>query len=386
MRCGRCRAECPTDLSEKPLSPRQLITDLKTHFESINPKDKNQEYKVLCENVITDDTVWACTTCRYCQSHCPVFIEHVNKILELRRNLVLSESRFPAELKSIFKNLETNGNPWPLGWDQRMKWAEGLNLKVLSEASPKTEYLLWVGCAGATDDRNMKVAKALVNILQKAGVDFAVLGNEEKCCGDPAQRLGNEYLFQMIVQENIEILKKYQFKQIITICPHCFNTLKNEYPEVVKVVQKDATFTIPIIHHAQFIKQLIDEGKLKVKGGLTDTVTYHDSCYLGRYNQIYNEPRAVLKSIGTLKVKEMKRHKLESFCCGAGGGRMWMEEKLGKRINQMRTVEAEKTGANVVATACPYCLTMISDGIKEKGFNEKMKAKDIGEIVNESLA
>jgi Fe-S oxidoreductase/nitrate reductase gamma subunit len=380
MRCGRCRANCPTDLSEKPLSPKELIRDLRNHMDTINPKNKNQEFKPIPGNIIKEDTIWACTTCKYCQEHCPVLIEHVDKIVEFRRNLVLSESRFPAELKTVFKNLETNGNPWAVGWDKRTKWAEGLDVKILSESNPKAEYLFWVGCAGATDERNTKVAKAFVNILKKAGVDFAILGNEEKCCGDSARRLGNEYLYQSIVQENLEILKKYQFKYIVTLCPHCLNTLGNEYP-----VFPGAKFQAKVIHHTQLINQLIREGKLKLSGKTAQTVTYHDSCYLGRYNDIYSEPRHILKGIGSIKLKEMKRNHVDSFCCGAGGGRMWMEEKLGKRINRIRTEEAAKTGADMIATACPYCLTMLEDGIKEKELTDKMKARDIVELVNEAL-
>ncbi|MBI4835319.1 MAG: 4Fe-4S dicluster domain-containing protein [Planctomycetes bacterium] len=384
MRCGRCRANCPTDLSEKPLSPKKLIRDLRNHLDTINPNNKTQEFKPIPANVITEDTIWACTTCKYCQEHCPVFIEHVDKIVELRRNLVLSESRFPAELKSVFKNLETNGNPWAVGWDKRTNWAQGLNVRILSESpSDKTDYLFWVGCAGATDERNIKVARAFVNILQKAGVDFAILGNEEKCCGDSARRLGNEYLYQSIVQENMEILKKYQFNKIITLCPHCLNTIGNEYN--VFPVGGGSKMKLSVIHHTQLLNQLISEGKLKLSGKIDKVVTYHDSCYLGRYNEIYSEPRSVLKSIGSIRLKEMKRNHVDSFCCGAGGGRMWMEEKLGKRINQIRTEEAAKTGADMIATACPYCLTMLEDGIKEKDLTAKMKARDIIELVNDAI-
>jgi Fe-S oxidoreductase len=282
--------------------------------------------------------------------------------------------------------METNGNPWPLSWDQRGKWAEGSNVKVLSESLPKTDYLLWIGCAGSTDERNTKVAMALVRVLQKAGIDFAILGNQERCCGEPARRLGNDYLYQMLVQENMENFKQYQFKQIITYCPHCYNSFKNEYPVFPQSGDANTKWNpVPVIHHTQLIKHLINEGKLKIDGKLDKVVTYHDSCYLGRYNQIYEEPRTILKNIKSVQLKEMKRNKLESFCCGAGGGRMWLEEKIGKRINQIRTEEARETGADIIATACPYCLTMLGDGIKEKGLAETMKAKDIAEIVDETM-
>jgi Fe-S oxidoreductase/nitrate reductase gamma subunit len=379
-RCGRCNTGCPTNLTQKPLKPKQLIQNLKDSlFKS--PKLENQEQakeESLFPNTVTYDEIWSCTTCRFCQSNCPVFIEHLPKIIEFRRNLVLAESNFPPEIKTMFKNLETNGNPWPVSWDKRSDWCKDLGVKVLNEGD-KTDVLLWVGCAGATDDRNTKVARALVSVLQKAGVDFAILGNAERCCGDPARRIGNEYLYQQLAEENVQTLKKYSFSKILATCPHCFNTLKNEYP------QMNGNFKV--IHHTEFILKLIQKGKLSIPHSEIrnpQSVIYHDSCYLGRYNNIYEAPRQILQSIKGLKVKEMPRHHKKSFCCGAGGGRMWMEEKLGTRINQSRIQEAMKVAdKGMVITACPYCLTMLSDGIKEKGLTDNLQALDIVEMLTE---
>lgn len=384
-RCGRCQADCPAYLSDKPLSPRQLIVHLKEHLDKAGPellkagrqKPEAAPGSSICPAVLPDDIIWACTTCGFCQEHCPVLIEHIDKIIELRRNLVLAESRFPAEAKTAFKNMETNGNPWPVSWDQRAKWAGGLDIPVLSEGNKETDYLFWVGCAGSTDDRNIKVARALVNILKKAGIKFAILGNQERCCGDPARRLGNEYLFQMLADENVGTLKKYRFKEVITCCPHCLNTLKNEYTQW--------GMNLKVQHHTQFIQHLLETNQLKLSRGLKQVLTFHDSCYLGRYNEIYQPPREVLRNISGIRFKEMARARRTSFCCGAGGGRMWLEEKIGKRINQIRVEEASKTKAELIATACPYCLTMLEDGVKEKEMAESMKVKDIAEMVNETL-
>jgi len=411
IRCGRCNTGCPTNLTDKPLKPKELIQNLKTHlFNTPLSKSDKSELKPIVPETVSYDEVWACTTCGFCRTNCPIFIEHPSKIVEFRRNLVLAESNFPSEVKTMFKNMETNGNPWPVSWDKRSDWcregslrgvpvpeadppsadkdlgvhpAHNLQLgqpkeevmcgvKILNEGE-KTDILLWVGCAGATDDRNMKVARALVKVLQKAGVDFAIMGNAERCCGDPARRIGNEYLYQQLADENIQTLKKYQFSRILTYCPHCDNTLKNEYS------QMNGNFSV--VHHTEFILELIQQGKLSLPR-LDKTVTYHDSCYLGRYNGIYDAPRKILKSIQGIKLKEMPRNRKKSFCCGAGGGRMWMEEKLGTRINQSRVQEAFQTiKEGLVITACPYCLTMLGDGIKEKGVTDNLKAMDIVEIL-----
>ncbi len=389
-RCGRCQDSCPAYLSEKPLSPKKLIQDLKGDLlkrgkeilssppgadagGQANPGEAEQ---AIIGRAVTEDELWACTTCRACQEQCPIFVEHIDKTIDLRRNLVLMESKFPSEIQTIFRNIENNSNPWGVGCACRADWTEGLGIKNIAEDS-SVEYLLWVGCADSFDDRNKKVATSLVKVLQAAGVSFGILGTEEKCCGDSPRRIGNEYLFYTLAQENIETLKKYQVKKIITACPHCLNTLKNEYP--------DLGGNFEVFHHSTFVADLIREGKLKLSKELSKKVTYHDSCYLGRYNDIYQEPREILKRIPGIKLVEMKRCREKSFCCGGGGGRMWMEENIGKRINELRTEEAVKVSADLVGTACPFCLTMFEDGVKAKELEESLQAMDLVELVAQSI-
>ena len=389
IECGRCQDNCPAHLSEKPLSPKLLIQDLKKHLLAVGPtlmqkrgdvaadtQPAEPEAPTIPGSVISDDTLWACTSCRACVEHCPLCIEPLGKIVDMRRYLVLVESRFPPEAVTVFKNMETNSNPWGIGWSQRGDWAKELGVKKLSE-NPNAELLFWVGCSGAFDDRNKKVSVAFVKILQTAGVNFAILGEEEKCCGDSARRLGNEYLFQMLAQENVETLNRYKVKKIVTTCPHGFNTLKNEYPRFGG--------NYSVVHHTQLIMELIRTGRLKLKNGSSSLVTYHDSCYLGRYNDVYDEPRDVLKAAG-FAITRLVRERRSSFCCGAGGGRMWLEEKLGKRISEMRTKEIIEKGAKTVATACPFCLTMIEDGLKEMNKTDAVQTKDLAELVAERLS
>jgi Fe-S oxidoreductase/nitrate reductase gamma subunit len=398
VRCGRCQDNCPAHLSGKPLSPKSLIQDLKSHLnekgkvildskqasiqkgESHNEAAASNEAvnevmeKTLVGDIVSEDTLWSCTTCRSCMEQCPMLVEHVSKVVDLRRNQVLMESNFPAEAQIAFRNMENNGNPWGIGWQTRADWAKDLGVKTIDE-EPEVEYLYWPGCSGAFDSRNRKVSVALVKLLQTAGVKFAILGNEEKCCGDSARRLGNEYLYYSLAQENIETMKGHGVKKIITQCPHCFNTLKNDYPQLGG--------NFEVIHHAELLSELIKHGKLSPKQSLhATTVTYHDSCYLGRYNDIFSQPREILQAVGA-KVVEMDRSHEKSFCCGAGGGRMWLEENLGERINEMRTDQALATSATMVGTACPFCLTMISDGIKVK--EVEVKAMDLAEILAQSI-
>lgn len=396
-RCGRCQDNCPVHLSEKPLSPKKLIQDLKAHLEERAPALVRQAAtagqaeaaaageteqaiasRALIGEVVTEDEIWACTTCRSCQEQCPVFVEQIPKIVELRRNLVLSESRFPSEAQTAFRNMENNGNPWGLGWATRADWAADLEVKSLAEVEGEVEVLFWPGCAGAFDDRNRKVATAMVRLLNAAGVNFAILGTEEKCCGDSARRLGNEYLFQMLAQENIETLKQYRFGEIVTTCPHCFNTLKNEYP------QFGGDFKVT--HHSEYLWRLVRQGRLTPRRQLALLATYHDSCYLGRYNDIYRDPRQLLTAVPGLRLVEMDRHHDRSFCCGAGGGRMWLEEKLGKRINLMRTEQALAKNPQLIATACPFCLVMLGDGLKDKGIEEGVQVLDLAEVLEQALA
>jgi Fe-S oxidoreductase/nitrate reductase gamma subunit len=380
-RCGRCQDNCPAHLSGKPLSPKKLIQDLKTCMlthKITTSKGEGDAGKVppFAGNVISEDELWACTTCGACQQVCPVFIQVIDKAVDLRRYLVLMESKFSQEVKLFFKNMETNYNPWTIGFSTRGDWAKDLDIKPLSE-NKDVEYLLFVGCAGSFDERNRKVARTLVGLLQKAGVSFGILRAEEICCGETARRMGNEYLAQILMQQNIELLNNYGVKRIITLCPHCFNTLKNEYHQFKGNYE--------VFHYSQFLWDVIRQGRLRPKGGESITVAYHDSCYLGRHNNIYTPPRELLQSLGNVKLVEMGRSRDKSFCCGAGGGRMWMEETIGTRINHMRIDQVASTGAPILASACPYCLTMFEDGIKEKNLEGRISAFDLAELLEKAL-
>ena len=402
--CGRCKEVCPTYTTDKPLSLHEFNDSLKHELfdnefniikrvtlakklEGLDNPDRveaikeeivglNSE-KQLVGDVIADDTLWACTTCRACEEVCPVTIEQVPRIIAMRMGQTLMAESYPKELNPALKGLERNGNPWGIGYDKRADWAEGLGIKTLAEDSD-VDYLFWVGCAGSFDDRTKKVSIALAKILQKAGISFGILGVEEKCTGDFARRVGNEMLFQMMAMENIEILNGYNVKKIITACPHCLNALKHDYPDMGGKYE--------VIHHSDFIGRLIKSGTIQLKRSLEGSLTYHDPCYLGRYNNVYDEPRSILKSVPTGTYKELDRCGNESFCCGAGGGRMWMEETIGKRINLERTEEIVGKNVSNVAVGCPFCLTMIEDGMKELGKEEEIKTLDIAEIVANNMA
>lgn len=377
--CGRCQELCPAWNTEKPLSPKKLILDLKYQLfdnKTLVTSGKRDDLPSVIDQNVTEDVIWACTSCRACEVACPVFIEHTDKIFDIRRNLVMMESKFPAEVQSVFKNMETNGTPWAFSAAERANWAQGLDIKTLSE-NPEYDVLLWVGCAGSYDERNKKVMKAFVNILNKAQVKFAILGTEETCTGDSARRIGNEYLFQTLAKINVENLNRYQVKRIVTACPHCFNIIKNEY--------KDFGGNYEVFHHSEYISKLLSEGKLNPTKPQETTVTYHDSCYLGRWNNVYEQPRDSISKLPGIKMKEMSAHHDKSMCCGAGGGRMWMEEHIGKRVNVTRTEQALETGAQVIAAACPFCMTMISDGVKTKEKTDSVRVLDIAELVSESL-
>ncbi|NIM98755.1 MAG: 4Fe-4S dicluster domain-containing protein [candidate division Zixibacteria bacterium] len=380
-RCGRCQDNCPAYLSGKPLSPKKLIQDLKNHLsaqaKTLNRGEGKEEgVAPIAGKVISEDELWACTTCGACHQACPVLIEVIDKAVDLRRYLVLMESKFSPEVKLFFKNMETNYNPWTIGFSTRGDWAKDLSLKTLSDKSD-IEYLLFAGCAGSFDERNRKVTRSLVTLLQKANVNFGILGVEEMCCGETARRMGNEYLAQILMQQNVELFGKYGVERIITICPHCFNTFKNEYHQFHGNYQ--------VFHHTEFLWNLITEGKLKTNTGMETVVAYHDSCYLGRHNNLYDVPRKLLGSIKNAKPVEMELNRQKSFCCGAGGGRMWMEETIGTRINHMRVDQIASTDASVVATACPYCLTMLEDGVKEKGLESKFKVLDLAQLLEKAL-
>ncbi len=381
-RCGRCQDNCPAHLSEKPLNPKKVIQDLRAHLlaqgGTLIPLDqpKDPEPTPLVGEIISEDTLWSCTACLNCLEQCPVYISCFDKLIEMRRSKVLMESQYPNELKEVFRAMERKSNPWGVEKSQRADWAQTLGVKTLAE-NPEVEWLYFPGCFKGFDDRNKKVAISMVNILKKTGVSFGILGSEEGCCGDPARRIGNEYLYFMLVEKNLEVFDRYKVKKILTTCPHCFNTLKNEYP------QFGGNFEV--VHQTEFLKILLDQNKLVLRQNSPLTVTYHDSCYLGRYNQIYEPQRHLLKAIPGVTLKEMERCFDRSFCCGGGGGRMWMEEHLGKRINEMRVDQALALNPNVIATACPYCLTMLEDGLKAKGKDETIKVYDIAELLEKAM-
>ena len=379
--CGRCQDLCPAHNTQKPLSPKMLILDLKDNMYRNKAKilaGKFDEVSPIIDDNVTEDVIWACTSCRACEVACPVFIGHTDKIYDIRRNLVMMESKFPAEVQAVFKNMETNATPWAFSSGDRANWAEGLSIQTMAEAgnASNVDVLLWVGCAGSYDDRNKKVLRAFASILKKAKIKFVILGTEEQCTGDPARRIGNEYLYQTLAKANIETMNRYSVKKIVTACPHCFNTIKNEY--------KDFGGNYEVYHHSQFIGQLIHEGKVKPTKAFDETVTFHDSCYLGRWNNVYEEPRAVIESLPSVRTVEMKKHHDQSMCCGAGGGRMWMEETIGKRVNITRTEQALDTKAGVIASSCPFCMTMMSDGVKSKDMQDKVRVMDIAELIDQS--
>jgi Fe-S oxidoreductase len=379
--CGRCTSRCPANMSGKELDPKWLILHLRERLFSEAPAllgrtGAQAPQTALVGDTIHDNVLWACTTCRWCVDACPVFIEHVPKIVDMRRWLVLTESRFPAELQPAFRNLETNGNPWQMSWETRAEWAKDLGVRQMADVR-EAEYLYWVGCYGSFDERNKKVARALVRVLQAANVDFAILGNEEKCTGEPARRLGHEYLYQTLAQGNIETLKQYKFQTIVTACPHCFNTIRNEYP------QFDGHFRV--IHHTQLLDDLLKQGRLQPVQKDGERITYHDACNLGRYNDIYDEPRRVLANVTRGSLVEMRLNRSKGFCCGGGGGRAWVEEHEGRRVNQLRVEQAMEVKPDILASACPFCLTMFEDGVKAKEVGDQIKTRDIAELLAERL-
>jgi Fe-S oxidoreductase len=379
--CGRCQDVCPAWNTGKPLSPKLLIMNLRDHvFEQgeaildARAEDREPEAVPLNPDVVEDEVVWDCVTCGACMQECPVNIEHVDHIVDMRRNLVMGESRFPQEAGALLRNMESTKNPWGVQQSERADWAEGLGVRTL-ENGRAPEYLYWVGCAASFDDRAKKIAQATARLLQKAGVPFAILGPRELCTGDPARRMGHEYLFQQLAEENVGTLNGVGARKVIVNCPHCFNTIRNEYP--------DYGGRYEVIHHTQLLSRLLDEGRLRPTAEVQALVTYHDPCYLGRHNGVYDEPRRVLDRIPGVRQVEMHRHRERGFCCGAGGARMWMEEPIGKRINNERTDEAAATGADVIGVACPYCMVMLDDGAKAKGGD--LEVKDVAQVVAESV-
>jgi len=388
--CGRCSSHCPATFSGKTLAPRQLLLNLRDYLYAHegevlasgtsnghgNGQAASVGENIVGERLIHDDVLWACTTCRACEEACPVLIEYVDKIVDMRRHLVQEESRFPAELTRTFKAMETQGNPWGVDASTRADWAAGLDIPTMADR-PDAEYLYFVGCAGSFDDRAKRTTQAVAKILKAANVDFAILGVEEPCNGETARRIGNEYLFQTMAQMAVEVMSTYKVRKIITNCPHCFNTFKNDYPQFGG--------TYEVVHATELVEKLIADGHLSFQLGQDRTVTFHDSCYLGRYNDVFEAPRNVLGMIPGVQLKEMQRSRRFGMCCGAGGGRMWMEEEPTQRVNTRRVEQALDTRPDAVAVACPFCMTMIDDGLKAKGMEDKVPALDVMEIVASAM-
>ena len=390
--CGRCSENCPATLTGKPLSPKETIHHLKKHLlvqgrlllsgrepgKALQTESSAKELnQALVGDVCLPDEIWSCTTCGNCMEHCPVFIEHIQKYVDMRRYLVLMESSFPPEVQTVLRNWETNSNPWGIAFATRGDWAKGLEVKTLAE-NPEVEYLYYVGCTGSFDERGKKVTAAMIKLLNRAGVSFGILGAEEKCCGETARRIGNEYLFQSMAAELAETINGYGIRKIIATCPHGYNCLKNEYPQLGGNWE--------VYHHTEFLARLLGEGRLRPRRRLDKRLTFHDSCYLGRYNGMYDEPRSLLRSIPGLRLEEMERHRAKSFCCGAGGGRMWMEETLGiKKINEARTDQALSLEPELIAVSCPFCTIMLEDGLKAREMEQTVRVYDIAELLVQAL-
>jgi Fe-S oxidoreductase len=394
MECGRCQDACPAFASEKPLSPKTILFNLEKRLLEKDAKSASGETgdpAPLVPATFTPGEVWTCTTCGACTHVCPVEIEHIPKIVGLRRSEVLMESRFPQELGAFFRNVETNSNPWGIGFAKRGDWAEGLSLPLLKD-KPGANFLFWVGCMGSFDEAGGKAARAMAAIMTKAGLDFAILGTEEKCCGDSARRLGNEYLFQTLAAENLETFRKYGVRRLVTICPHGYNTFKNEYPKIVGLAaaagdeEKARLAAIEVISHVQLIRGLLKDGRIKLRNEAPEAgaYTFHDPCYLGRHNGILDPPREILEEALGRGPRELSNNREHSFCCGAGGGLMWTEESLGRRINHLRADEVIASGARLAAAACPFCLTMLRDGLKDKNSGD-IQVMDIAQIVAEKM-
>ena len=390
--CGRCREVCPTHLTGKPLSPKGFMVDLRnalyTDADALIDADAGRgdgsaeaalaARRPLIGSWIDEETIWACTTCRYCEHACPVGITFVDKITDLRRHLVLEKSTFPKEAQTAFNGMERQGNPWNLAAADRAAWTKDLPFPVLTMAeagAAKVDVLFWVGCAGSYEERGKRVSRSLARLLHEAGVTFAILGTEETCTGDAARRLGNEYLFQTLAQQNVETMKGYGVTKIVTNCPHCFNTLANEYP--------DFGGTFEVMHGTELVSRLVREGRIRLVNGEARSLSFHDPCYLGRHNGVYDAPRELLNAIPGIALKELPRSRENGMCCGAGGGRMWLDETIGARVNQARFAEIEANGTDAVGVSCPFCMVMLGNAKTELA--GRTEAYDVLELAAQAL-
>ena len=379
--CGRCTDACPANLTGKQLSPMHIVEGIKDHMVAIGHQGERNvdlvEPSPLVPSVISESSIWDCLNCGACMEECPVTVEHVPTIMDMRRHLVLEESKAPESAMNALLSLEQRGHPWRGTQFSRTDWAEGLDVPTLAD-KPDAEVLFWVGCTPALEQRSQAIARSMAKVLKAAKVDFAILGDEETCTGDPARRMGNEYLFQILAQQNIDTMNGYNVKKVVTTCPHCFNTMKNEYPQLGG--------NFEVLHYSQFVDQLIKKGNIKPVKMLDVTMAYHDSCFLGRHNGVYDEPRDVAKAIPGLKLVEMgSRCRERGFCCGAGGGHMWIEESQGERVNHVRTDQFLETDADMVGVSCPFCVQMMTEGIQAKGLDSEKQTKDVIELLADSL-
>ena len=379
--CGRCTDACPANLTGKQLSPMHIVEGIKDHMVAIGHQGERNvdlvEPSPLVPSVISESSIWDCLNCGACMEECPVTVEHVPTIMDMRRHLVLEESKAPESAMNALLSLEQRGHPWRGTQFSRTDWAEGLDVLTLAD-KPDAEVLFWVGCTPALEQRSQAIARSMAKVLKAAKVDFAILGDEETCTGDPARRMGNEYLFQILAQQNIDTMNGYNVKKVVTTCPHCFNTMKNEYPQLGG--------NFEVLHYSQFVDQLIKNGNIKPVKMLDVTMAYHDSCFLGRHNGVYDEPRDVAKAIPGLKLVEMgSRCRERGFCCGAGGGHMWIEESQGERVNHVRTDQFLETDADMVGVSCPFCVQMMTEGIQAKGLDSEKQTKDVIELLADSL-
>jgi len=381
-KCGRCQNVCPAGATGKPLNPRQVINDIRLNLLANGPTLKRGGAATVPligeggEGSVCEEAIWSCTSCGACMEACPVFIEHLPKIVDMRRHLVEMEAKFPEELLNLFENMEQRSNPWGIAPSERTKWTSLLEVKPFAKG--ETEYLLYVGCAGSFDSRSKQVTVNLATILDAAGISWGILGKDEKCCGDSLRRLGNEYVFDRMTRENVAAFRERGVTKVIVQCPHCFTTLKNDY--------RQYGMELEVIHHAELIQQLLAEGRLKLNRQVNDLgkIVLHDSCYLGRHNDVYEAPRQVVATVTGAAPAEFDRAREESFCCGAGGGRMWMEEQTGTRINLNRVTEALSKNPDTICVACPYCMTMFEDGLKDKQAGQT-RVRDIAEVVAEGM-